>query len=295
MTRTARSHRRALLALVAALVPCAAALAFALHEGSRTATEPVGPASAIGSAPTGADVPSQLVGAPPVPRVVPAESASDRPATAEPSVATGSAVPAVPVASAGVLGRIVQADGTGAESVDVALEPLVAGASRSPWRTTSGIDGLFQLTGVPAGDHRLVLGEPDAGSESFFVEHLVHVEPPTTLLEDVVLPDLGELEVRVVDELGHAVPDARVVCAGHPRGRREATTDANGIARFRELPLGEGRIHARHALGRGNLPFALTGSEGTPVEVVLVGAGAEPLATAAAARARAGGREGSAR
>lgn len=169
-----------------------------------------------------------------------------------------------PGPEATLLGRVVGAGGRGAQGVVVTLE---VARSQRPVAATTGLDGLFQFLNVPEGEHRICVGE----GESFLPKKTVDVHAPTTLLEDWALPELGALEVRVVDEFGRGISDVHVACVGHPRGRRVASTDTAGRLRFEGLPAGHGRVYASlGGVGRGNRPFELSPVQITQVEILLV-------------------------
>lgn len=198
--------------------------------------------------------------APPDRRAVPA-AAETTPQDAPGSADSASAVapptpprtgPAAPERErTSVDGRLCDASGAGQVGVALRLRERETGTEHT---TESGADGLFAFPGVGTGPAALT---PGGGEEPFLPPIDVTAQAPRTLLEDIVLPSLGTLEILVQDASGGAVEGAAVECLGSERGAARATTDAEGRVRFPGLPAGEARAFARHpTLGRANLALA---------------------------------------
>jgi hypothetical protein len=165
-------------------------------------------------------------------------------------------------------GRLNFADGSGL--VDIGLR-LVEAETRQVHTTRSGADGLFRFPGVAVGSVVLSIGDAD---EPVLPAVEALAQAPRTLLDDIVLPELGTLEVLVLDPTGQPVADASVECLGSTRGSAVATTDADGRARFAHMPAVEARAFARHAsLGRANRSFAFVPGSAEHHEITLQTAG----------------------
>jgi hypothetical protein len=146
----------------------------------------------------------------------------------------------------GVLeGRVLFADGTGAEGLPLALESRPDGAQRA---TAAGIGGAFLFDDVRNGAHRLHVGAPHnpivPASDFTFTG-------PAQRLDDVVVPPLGVISGRVVDELGNAQAGVLVQGHGDGGGSVETATDAEGRFRAEFLPAGRYTLYARNELGTG--------------------------------------------
>jgi hypothetical protein len=160
-------------------------------------------------------------------------------------------------------GRLTDERELGIEDVRVALDrgehPVSA--------TRTQASGSFAFDPLPAGSYALVVGDP-----------LGPLLPRRILLLDEQLgeqelrvPVLLELEVRVFDESGFPVDGAVVEGLGESGGRVAGTTDSDGRLQATLLPPGNYRIFARHpTLGRGNRILALTNADDAPVEIQLL-------------------------
>ena len=83
------------------------------------------------------------------------------------------------------------------------------------------------------------------------------------------------LEVRILDEAGHAVPNQPVTLGSVDTANkvdvRRATTDGSGVARFTDLPVGKTTGYAAvtdwHGLHIGTEPFAMPEDSGARAEI----------------------------
>src|SRR5688572_12013294 len=147
--------------------------------------------------------------------------------------------------AARLLGRLVDEDGQRIEGVTIALE--LDGRVVSEARTRP--DGGFVLPPLPEGEYALVVGDPLGP----LVERRTLRLTAGLGQQEVLVPALLELDVRVVDEMGLAVAGAEVEGVGEQGGRVAGVTDLEGKLRAAMLPPGNYRIFARHPdVGRGN-------------------------------------------
>jgi hypothetical protein len=146
----------------------------------------------------------------------------------------------------GVLeGRVLFADGAGAEGLPLVLESRPQGARRA---TTAGLGGAFLFDDVRNGAHRLHVGAP----HNPIVPALdLAFSGPAQRLDDIVVPPLGVISGRVVDELGNGQVRVLVRGYGDAGGTVETTTDSEGRYRAEFLPAGRYTLYARNELGTG--------------------------------------------
>ncbi len=171
--------------------------------------------------------------------------------------------------------------GRPAEGVELSLDRLVPrGRGRTrPVRLARGVtdaEGRCAFPAVLPGGHELRVGEPALPRRG----HAFEVPPAPAPVAPVELAvDLGELvEGVVVDELGDAVPEARVRAAlASPtdpavEGERRVDARADGFGRFRLGPLAPGtwELTARAAGHEDSLRAEVVRTaEGLPVVLVL--------------------------
>lgn len=160
-------------------------------------------------------------------------------------------------------GRLADERESGIPAVRIALER----AERAIAEERTWPDGSFRFPPLPEGDYALVVGDPLGPLLPRRILRLDGELGP----QELRVPVLLELEVRVVDEQGFAVPDAEVEGVGEKGGRIAGQTDADGRLRAALLPPGDYRIYARHAsLGRGNKIIALSAALTAPLEIRLL-------------------------
>lgn len=100
---------------------------------------------------------------------------------------------------------------------------------------------------------------------------------------DASLP-VGRLEVRLYDENGKAIPDATVTLGMVDKGNKiqvkKAKADAEGVARFSDLPHGDGSGYAAvlewHGLRLGTAPFPMPETSGARAEIRALSRTADP-------------------
>lgn len=135
-------------------------------------------------------------------------------------------------------------------------------------RTSTDALGRFALPPVIEGEYTLVLGDP-AGA--IIPPLAVQVRGSRSELELLTVPELGSVEVQVVDETGEPAPGARVNGTGDHGGSVEAESDSQGRATGEFLPAGMYRLFAAHPTqGRGNRVFELQPGEKARVEIRLL-------------------------
>jgi len=160
-------------------------------------------------------------------------------------------------------GRLMDERELGHADVRVALER----DERVVAEVRTRADGSFVFLPLPEGDYALVVGDPLG---PLLPRRILRLDGE---LGDQVLlvPVLLELDVRVLDEQGLAVPGAFVEGVGAKGGRVAGVTDADGSLRAGLLPPGDYRLFARHpSLGRGNSIIALPAERPTVLEIRLL-------------------------
>jgi hypothetical protein len=160
-------------------------------------------------------------------------------------------------------GRLTDERELGVEDVRVALESAARAVSEAITRA----DGTFSFPPLPEGDYALVAGDPLG---PLLPRRILRLDGELGE-QELRVPVLLELEVRVLDEQGVAVPEAEVEGAGEKGGRVAGLTDAEGRLLAVQLPPGNYRIFARHSSrGRGNRIFTLSGPGPAPLEIQLL-------------------------
>jgi len=148
---------------------------------------------------------------------------------------------------------------------DVPITLVRAERAVAEGRTRPG--GSFFLPPLPEDDYVLVIGDPLG---PLVPRRSLHLDGELGE-QELRVPVLLELEVRVLDERNLAVAGAEVEGVGEKGGRIAGVTDANGLLHAALLPPGDYRIFARHpTLGRGNRIFALSAGLTAPLEVQLL-------------------------
>jgi hypothetical protein len=157
-------------------------------------------------------------------------------------------------------------DGAGEAVEDVPLALLRDGEAVAETRTQ--FTGRFVFPPVPEGEYELVVGDPLG---PLLQRRPLALDARAGELE-LVVPVLLELEVRVVDEQGLAVPGAPVEGTGESGlGRLAGETDSEGRFLARQLPPGNYRVFASHPdLGRGNRITVLSAHARDPLEIRLL-------------------------
>jgi hypothetical protein len=160
-------------------------------------------------------------------------------------------------------GRLADEREFGLEDVPIALER----AERAVSAIRTRPDGAFLFPPLPEGEYALVVGDPLG---PLLPRRILRLDGELGA-QELRVPVLLELEVRVLDERGLAVPGAEVEGVGEKGGRIAGQTDADGRLRGTLLPPGDYRIYARHpSLGRGNRIFALSAPLPAPLEIRLL-------------------------
>jgi hypothetical protein len=165
-------------------------------------------------------------------------------------------------------GSVTDAAGLGLADVPLALQSSRADVAE----TRTRFDGRFAFEPLPGGDYELVVGDPLA---PLCPRRPLRLESSSAELA-LVLPPLLELEVRVLDERGLPVADARVEGKGKNGGRVAGATDGAGLHRATQLVAGSYWLFASHPdFGRGNRAFELDAGTESPLEIRLLRAGPE--------------------
>lgn len=160
-------------------------------------------------------------------------------------------------------GRLADGRERGLEDVAVALERSQHAVSEVRTRP----DGSFVFPPLPEGEYALVVGDPFG---PLLPRRILRLDGELGA-QELRVPVLLELEVRVLDEQGLAVPGAEIEGVGEKGGRIAGVTDADGRLWSGLLPPGDYRIYARHAtLGRGNRILALSAELAGPLEIRLL-------------------------
>jgi hypothetical protein len=167
-------------------------------------------------------------------------------------------------------GRLVDAHGAGVGGVGLWLAPLSDGPSRRA--TASQPDGRFRIDGLADGEYRL-----HAGAQALALRDPIEVafQAPHLQLEDWVLPELGSLDLRVLDPGGRGVAGATIEATCERRGSVVATCDALGQALLEHLPSGQVQLVVSPPEGTPGRPKLVSarihapGELAEPLEVVL--------------------------
>ncbi len=126
------------------------------------------------------------------------------------------------------------------ENIDMLLTPLdVAAGVQGPVYTSTGIDGSFVLTDLPAGTYRCRITAPGYAERDFPLKLAEDKQPITLVLQPVWTAH--DLSVTVTDRAtGKPLPGARVILAeAVPKGVvATADTAANGQALLSKIPVG---------------------------------------------------------
>lgn len=137
-------------------------------------------------------------------------------------------------------GRLLDADGIPVEGVDVILASL----DRPEERTTpTDAIGRYRFEGVLDGRYELCFGH--RRSPVIPAEEVIFSAPSMTY-PDRSLPELGTLDLLVLDPYDLPVPAIRIEGSGSAGGYLEVETDAEGRATARLLPPGRYRVSAHH-------------------------------------------------
>lgn len=166
-----------------------------------------------------------------------------------------------------------------------ALEHLSSSesVSRSARRSTTGPDGVFRFSGVPAGRFVLILEGQDVSRRLVYVP--AHGQGPSRRL--VVVLGTGTVTGRLFDRMGQPRGGAEVTLTSSTRGATVLTsvTDPEGRFRFDHIPAGaatlDGWLEPRSGAGADHRTAALTLALGEPRVVELGSQVPEPLWTGA--------------
>lgn len=173
---------------------------------------------------------------------------------------------------ASVRGRVLGADGRPLEGVLVSIEservePLLAGTTLGYATTKSARDGTFAFEPLPASTYRLTADGSRAGIGQRATADAVIA--PLVVARDARVEGLelrleagGAIVVRVSDPDGAPSDgaDVRVVRAG--RELLRARADAQGEARFRNVPAGDATIDASSGSAVAREPVAVVVASG---------------------------------
>ncbi|HYF76742.1 MAG TPA: carboxypeptidase regulatory-like domain-containing protein [Symbiobacteriaceae bacterium] len=141
----------------------------------------------------------------------------------------------------GTVKGFVVAQITGAAVADAHIElRMPGGVARAAQPVKSGPDGSFTLTDVPAGRYELYAWSGESKAGPVFVT----VKRGGIAMPKLVMPQVGRLEIRVVDQAGKPVPYASVFTSAVGREQSQISTDGGGEA-VQALAVGSYRVTAR--------------------------------------------------
>lgn len=141
----------------------------------------------------------------------------------------------------------VSSGGVGLEGVPLALEPEPPIAGVPARRVKSGPGGAFLFDDLSDGRYRLIVGEP---ASPVIPPREIDFKRPALHVDELLLPELGELAINVRDASGRALPDVELRGYGEHGGHVEARTDSRGQAVARFLPEGRYTVIATDSAGR---------------------------------------------
>ena len=163
-----------------------------------------------------------------------------------------------------VTGRVVDTDGRPIDGIDVVL---AARGAQEPRHAASDAKGSYLFEGVPDGDYRIYVGDPDMPLGQLAD---VSIAAPSMHAPDVVVPPLGELEVRVTDREGRPIAGALVEGNGLLSGKLRLTTDFDGRARARHCCKGRQIFYvADERLGAANSVADFDPATPQTIEIVI--------------------------
>jgi hypothetical protein len=151
------------------------------------------------------------------------------------------------LAPSGFIEGRVLSSGAGIEGVPLALDPVPPIAGVPARRAQSGPGGAFLFDDLSDGRYLLIVGEPQS---PVIAPRQVDFKRPALHVDDLELPELGELAMVVRDASGRAVPEVELRGYGEKGGHVEARTDARGEAVARFLPEGRYTVIATDPGGR---------------------------------------------
>ncbi len=146
-----------------------------------------------------------------------------------------------------ITGRVVDSDGRPIDGIDVVLASATAmslqptAQLREPRVGTCDALGVYLFENVADGDYRIYVGDPELPLGQLAD---VSFAAPSLHAPDVVVPPLGELEVRVTDRAGRPIAGAVVEGNGLRSGKLRLTTDFDGRARARHCAKGRQIFYA---------------------------------------------------
>ncbi len=157
------------------------------------------------------------------------------------------------IAKGDVAGKVLGTDGNPRSGVVVIVR---SGERYQNWMR-SGPDGSFSFTGVTAGNLTLDARDDATGETARVSGTLVE---NTTAVFNVLLKGIGAFECRVIREDGLSLEGFTVIAeVGYTK--QAALTDASGIARFQNMPVGD----IRASLPDPRNPSASPLAQGTTV------------------------------
>ncbi|MCC6408018.1 MAG: carboxypeptidase regulatory-like domain-containing protein [Planctomycetes bacterium] len=160
-------------------------------------------------------------------------------------------------------GRVVDAEGLGAEGCAVAL---ISERDGRTLETRTGPGGEYRFERVHDGDWRLCAGP---ATNPLLAPRDVSFRGPRLTAPDFQLPACGELSVLVQDDRGLPLEGVSISGYGKQGGAAREKTDANGAVRLRWLPLGDFTVLLERE-GLGALKQHVTILAGEPTETRFV-------------------------
>jgi hypothetical protein len=134
---------------------------------------------------------------------------------------------------------VAQITGTAVAEAHIELR-MPGGVARAAQPVKSGPDGSFTLVDVPAGRYELYAWSGASKAGPVFVT----VKQGGIAKPKLVMPQVGRLEIRVVDQEGKPVPYASVFTSAVGREQSQTSTDGGGEA-VQALAVGSYRVTAR--------------------------------------------------
>jgi len=134
-------------------------------------------------------------------------------------------------------GRVLESDGTPAEGVPITLFTV---SNSEVFEATTDVSGRYRIENLPDGAYELLFGK--ASAPLIPERRPVRFAAPSLTFPDTRLPELGTLELRVVDSLERPLEGIVVRGSGTNGGVIDGRTDYDGRLRVRHLPAGHFRL-----------------------------------------------------
>ena len=159
-------------------------------------------------------------------------------------------------------GRVVDVLGLPVDQLPLFLKPLPRGSIREE---VTDAAGAFLFEGVTDGNWQLLIG---AVTNPLVPALDIEYSAPGRALQPIEVPELGAVEITVLDEVGSLVAGAQVSGYGQTGGIVRVETDQTGRASVRFLPPGLFKLFATHDIS-GSVSDSVTVEAGRIAELTV--------------------------